>query len=270
MARTREVYATEYICETVACYERMVRVMGSDVSHISSELQWAEDVLREFFRVTGHHPKIELAREQFRNITLPRAGDARTFLPRKRGLLNDPPLTWEQLEQLARQRRSVRWFLPTPVPREIIDRAISVAGESPSACNRQPFVFHVFDKGPLLRQVVKIPGGIRGYEQSISALAVIVGQLRSFFSERDRHLIYIDGALAAMSFVLALEVQGVSSCCINWPDVESKGRALADLLKLESDERPVMCVAFGYADPNGLVASSPKKPLAQLRRYNLE
>ena len=81
-------------------------------------------------------------------------------------------------------------------------------------------------------------------------------------------MIYIDGALAAMSFVLALETLGLSSCMINWPDVEQQERKLARLLHLEPDERPVMQIAIGYPDPLGLVPYSGKKSLERIRRYN--
>ncbi len=92
--------------------------------------------------------------------------------------------------------------------------------------------------------------------------------MRNYFDERDRHLIYIDSSLAAMSLVFAAEVQGLSTCCINWPDVEDKEQWMAELLKLDQDERPIMCMALGYPDPDGLVAFSQKKTVEQLRQYN--
>lgn len=264
----REVFGIDYINETVACYERMASLKVDEPSPPSMELRWASAVLNEFFRVAARDAAIDGARERFARLAGPHNADSAAFLPRKPDLTEQPPLAWERLRDLATRRRSVRWFRPGPVRRDIIDRAIMVAGASPSACNRQPFLFHIFDEEPLVRKVARIPMGTGGYEDNIPGIAVIVGQLRNFFSDRDRHLIYIDGALAAMSFILALEAQGVSSCCINWPDIESREQELTDLLKLDPDERPVMCIAFGYADPNGLVASSPKKPLEQLRRYN--
>ena len=174
------------------------------------------------------------------------------------------------LISLAKRRRSVRWFLPRPVPREMIDAAIEVAGQSPSACNRQPFQFRIFDDPELVQRVVQLPMGTAGYGHNIPVMVVLIGQQRNYFDERDRHLIYIDGSLATMGFVYALEAQGLSSCCINWPDIESREAALGELLGLSGDERAVMCLAVGYPDPEGLVAYSQKKPLGQLRRYNFE
>jgi nitroreductase len=93
---------------------------------------------------------------------------------------------------------------------------------------------------------------------------VVVGRLRNFADERDRHLIYIDSALAAMGFILALETLGLSSCMINWPDLPDKEGQMATLLALEPDERPVFLIAVGYADPSGKVARSVKKPVGEL------
>jgi nitroreductase len=112
--------------------------------------------------------------------------------------------------------------------------------------------------------------GTRGYAENIPVFVVIVGDLSAFFSERDRHLIYTDGCLAAMSFVFALETLGLSSCCINWPDIAEREAAMAEFLRLRPHERPIMCVAVGYPDRQGMVPFSQKKSLNQLRRYNFE
>jgi len=50
----------------------------------------------------------------------------------------------ERLEadyQTARGRRSVRMFAPDPVPREVVESAIRIAGTAPSGANRQPWQF---------------------------------------------------------------------------------------------------------------------------------
>jgi len=47
------------------------------------------------------------------------------------------------LEWLISQRRSVRGFLPDPVPREVLVRIFAAAQQSPSNCNIQPWAVHV-------------------------------------------------------------------------------------------------------------------------------
>jgi hypothetical protein len=45
---------------------------------------------------------------------------------------------------------------------------------------------------------------------------------------------------------------------------------MAEFLRLRPHERPIMCVAVGYPDRQGMVPFSQKKSLNQLRRYNFE
>lgn len=267
LMRPRRVpFALQYISETVDAYGAAARG-GVDCA----ELEWAGDVLREYFRVHAGEVVVGPLQARF----LASAGTDREAatprrIPYRRDCSSPLRVDYDGLRQLAWHRRSVRWFQPRPVPRTDIDRALEIAALSPSACNRQPFEFRIFDDPALVRQVIEIPGGTAGYAHNVPAVAVIIGPQRHYFSERDRHLIYIDAALAAMSFLLALEVQGISSCCINWPDIAGPERRMAELLKLQPDERPVMLVAFGYPDPEGLVANSTKKSLQLLRRYNFE
>ena len=84
---------------------------------------------------------------------------APTAVPHERGVAGPAPVKYEGLLDLARRRRSVRWFLQKPVPREMIDRAVAVAALSPSACNLQPFEFRVFDDAELTQKVASIPTG---------------------------------------------------------------------------------------------------------------
>lgn len=278
MRPRRSVFAQEYVEETTQAFADVISV---STGHMRPDgrfetdplLQWADDVLSEYFNVVSDTEIVTRCLKAFHaaraslNGSVECAPNEQRRIPYRRAV--DPlSITIDDMSALVRRRRSVRWFKQRPVPREMIDRALEVALQSPSACNRQPFVFHVFDDPDLVQKVCDIPMGTKGYGHNIPAVAVIVGRQRAYFSERDRHLIYIDGSLAAMGFMYALEVQGLSSCPINWPDIEDKERKMSDLLGLAPDERPIMLVAIGYPDPDGLVAYSQKKPLDEARTFN--
>lgn len=267
MQPRRVPFGLDYIDETVRAF-----VLAAQCGTDSTELAWAADVLQEYTQIMPRLPALEPLRgilESTLDSGSPPGGAGRR-VPYLRSEDEAPRVSWEDLLKLARFRRSVRWYLPAKVPREAIERAIEVAAYSPTACNRQPFVFRVFDEPELVEKLLSLPMGTAGFSHQVPAVAVIVGRQRNFPSERDRHLIYVDGSLAIMSFVYALEVQGLSSCCINWPDIERRERRMAEFLELEPDERPIMLVAFGYPDPRGLVASSAKKPVSSLCKYNFE
>lgn len=101
--------------------------------------------------------------------------------------------------------------------------------------------------------------GTTGYADNIPLLIAVVGDLSAYFDERDRHVIYIDSSLSAMSFTLALETLGLSSCIINWPDIEIKEKKIQSILKLDNYQRVTMLISVGYADPEGMIPFSCKK-----------
>jgi len=269
LMRPRRIpFAADYIGETVGAY---VSASRSGMSIDLSEWTWATDVLREYFTVHADVASMSQVKEQFSQAAAVAARDQRlpAQIPYVRNL-SDHPVSPASLLELAKKRRSVRWFLPLPVDRGIIDLAVEIGTLAPSACNRQPFEFRICDDPDLVRKVIDIPFGLQGYGHNVPAVVVVIGQQRHYFDERDRHLIYIDASLAVMGFLFALESQGIGTCCVNWPDIPQNETQMAALLNLSPDERPVMLIAFGHPDPEGMVACSTKKSLPQIRRYNFE
>jgi len=71
-----------------------------------------------------------------------------------------------------------------------------------------------------------------------------------------------------MSLIFELEVKGLATCCINWPDIPSKNRAMASLIGMDDDERVVMSISVGYPHPQRMVPYSQKQTLSELRTFN--
>lgn len=266
MKPRRDSFAKDYIMETVEWYVTLVNSDNVKQNHDKGELVWAHNVLTEYFEVVKPIGVIEKARELFLKTAF--IADAADQKPFKRIKPSDLP-SYKQLLALSEYRRSVRWFKDKKVDRELIDKALLVARQSPTACNRMPYEFRVFDEPELVKEVANTPFGTGGYADNIPVIAVVVGKLDSYFSARDRHAIYIDSSLATMGFVYALEAQGVSSCLINWPDFEPLERKMQKLLNLNIDERPIMLIAIGYADEDP-VPRSAKKELDTIRSFNFE
>ena len=266
----RDIFALGYIQNTFDFYERAVESHSNGALVTDEELAWAHDVLEKYFEITADHPRIDPLQKRFAELPAPSsASGGQASRPYKRDLTVPPSVDYDDLLELSKRRRSVRWFKQKPVPRELIRKAVDVASLSPSACNRQPFVFRVFDEPELVNEVASLPAGTKGFHHNFPAIVVLVGELRNYYGERDRHLIYIDASLAAMSFVYAAETLGLSTCCINWPDIEEYEQQADAVLGLEADQRPVMFMAVGYPDPDGMVAYSQKKPNRQICQFNV-
>jgi nitroreductase len=263
----RETFAVDYIREVVAA---MAARRGASSPHGDADLlSWARSIVGEYFRVARGDERIDTARAAFQKTEAGREPDccASPSVPYKRREIALSDVTYDQLHALAVQRRAIRWYLDKPVPRELVDKAIELAKLSPSACNRQPFEVRIVEDRDKIERMLKLAGGCGGFETNVPALAVIVGHLRAFFSERDRHLIHVDSGLFAMSFCLAMETLGLSSCCINFAEEAQRERDARKEISLGQDEKIVLLVAFGYADPEGMVAVSQKKGLDEIRTY---
>ncbi|WP_175279391.1 nitroreductase family protein [Prescottella equi] len=263
----RDTFATDYISETVHTFARMWAGSLAD----REELSWAADVLDCYFHntQTSLHPEVLRARAKWETIGYEK-GDGVPLVPFVPGEMPSEAATYSQLDALSAHRRSTRWFLDKTVPRSALEDAVKVGLHAPSACNRQSFRVLAVDQPDLLQELAKIPMGIQGYEHQIPLLVALIGQYRGYENERDRHVIFVDGGLFANGFILALESMGLSTCCINWPEINSKYDEVRNVIQLDADERIVMLIAVGYADPAQLVPRSSKRPANTVLGWNCD
>lgn len=276
MKPRRLVFAEQYIDETVSCFSQCLNAAQLN----QKELKWAQDVLVEYFSVVGSSSVIDKSRQQFNNLTLvdfstgnssavngiDSINGAVKSLPYNYANRVQSTVTHEQLFDLFKQRRSVRWYQQQKVEASLIDQAIEMAAQAPSACNRQPFQFYTITNMDKASDIASIAMGTTGFSDNIPALIVVVGNLSAYPAERDRHVIYIDGGLAAMQLMLAFETLGLSSCPINWPDIEIYEKQMANKLALPSYLRPIMLISVGYGDAKGQIPFSQKKSISTLTK----
>jgi nitroreductase len=265
MQPRRDVFAEGFIHETVDCYKDAI------VSHklADSEKKWAKDVLDEYFNVAGSTSTIDTARlthHETRKFTLasyetkaPLLDDTGLFKPYKYNKLPENKVSFENLKDLFLRRRSVRWYRSKEVPLELVQKAANIASYAPSACNRQPYKFFFCNDKPKTVAIARCAGGTVGFAENLPSIIAVVGDLSAYPHERDRHLIYIDGSLASMQLMLALEALGLSSCAINWPEVNKSEKEIRHIIDLKDYERVVMLIAVGYADEDGGIPYSQKK-----------
>lgn len=261
MQPRRDTFATGYIRETVDAVRDCLTNLETE------ESLWILTVLEQYFAATeaSESAAIHQAREMFEEFI----GGTHVELshgPRPVSMPHEDG-DHDVLARIAHGRRSVRWFTGSPVHRNFVDSAIRVAMEAPTACNRSPYRFEIFDRSDDVERVADLAMGTRGYGQQITGLIVVVGLLNAFFDERDRHLIYIDSSLAAMSLILGFESQGIASCIINWPDIPERELKMRKLLQLSKSEKVVMLVAYGYPLSGSLAPHSGKQSIDEARRF---
>lgn len=260
MQPRRGLFGAAYIDQTIA----YLGLCQSAQILTESEWRWASGVLEEYFTHTQGAAITATARADFAQIVASGAVVKGGYRPLAHSALQPIAVSFSDLTSLCERRHSVRWFEAKQVPKNLLDAAIEVSATAPSACNRQPFKFYIFDDPLRAQQIGAIPMGTAGFAHNFQCIVVIVGDLSAYPFEKDRHIIYIDGGLAAMQLQLALETQGLASCCINWPDIERYDHQMAQELDLAPYQRPVMLMAVGYPQADALVPYSAKKTAIDL------
>lgn len=257
----RDSFAGDFIQRTV---NTAILYLQDQGGRDELELSWFKDVLDMYFRETSNSrdARVIAARRRWSSLTetlaLSSTGLEKSH-PFIHSALSNVEEKYGALTEIAHHRRSIRRFETKPVPRSLVEQAIEIGLTAPSACNRQSLRVIAVDDPALRVAISKVPMGTAGFAEQIPTICVVVGQLRGYEHERDRHAIYVDGGLFVTGFILALEGLGLNSCCINWPDLDQKEAAMKKLVSLDDDERIIMLVAVGYGLPNQLVPRSRKR-----------
>ncbi len=173
--------------------------------------------------------------------------------------------------ELVRQRQSCRAFSQRPVPREALERCLEAARLAPSACNSQPWLFHIVDEPALRTRVAEVAfsGSFSMCSFAKSAPVLVVLQtLRPKISARIggwlRGVYYpaIDIGIAGEHFVLQATEEGLSTLWLGW----FSARGVRKTLGLPRSARLDVLFAVGYAQDPAL-RERVRKPLDDIRRY---
>lgn len=258
----RSSFAADYIGRTVFTYANLVKAADVD----AGEAQWARDVLSRYFGATAgsKDARISEARQVWNASQHARTVVEKNLSPFPYSPLPPNAELFDAISRTANHRRSVRWFEDKAVPRELVEQAAAVGLTAPSACNRQSYRIELLEDDALRRAVAAIPMGTAGFSDQIPLLGVLIGQHRGYEHHRDRHAIYVDGGLFSTGFILALESLGLSTCCINWPEIPSLNAKMSRALGLRNDERVIMLIAIGYGIAGQEVPRSQKRDMRGL------
>lgn len=168
-------------------------------------------------------------------------------------------------ESLLYSRHSIRYFSDTPVGDDVINKALELAQRTPSACNRQGWLTHVF-RAPKSIDLVKWQGGSRGFEDEIKCAILVTANLKAFLNH-EVHQAYIDGGLYAMNLINALHSLGVGTIPLSCGFMEKQISQLSKF-DIPENEVPIVIIGVGnYLDCFN-VAVSERKDISITNTYH--
>lgn len=161
------------------------------------------------------------------------------------------------------QRRSVREFTKKTVRQEDIDRAVQIAMQSPSVCNRQGNRVHQFEDPEVIKAVVDIQGGFSGYDMP-PRLLLCASDLNAMLFPEERNQPFVDGGLFMMSLMLGLTHVGLGSCPLNTAMGPKRENAIRKIIDIPESEVFISFLAVGHYDKKVLVPRSKRTDIGDV------
>lgn len=252
--KRRNIFALAYIEETVNELIKYNSKYGID-----KKGSYYLGVLKSYFNVVDDSH--ETIKKSFTILKQSKLDEVDTGVFEKK-LLQPQKIKKEfcdHYKNLIESRRSVRFYQDKEVPEELILEAVRASNQTPSACNRLPYEFLIFNETSKIVELLKYADGFQGDPSLVPCLVVLIGDLSAYVSEADRHLIYIDSSYGVMNFLLSLHSNSLGACMLNYAENDKYDNELRKILNLEKYKRVINLMTFGYPDYSVSVPYSEKK-----------
>lgn len=161
----------------------------------------------------------------------------------------------------ARSRHSIRQYSDGPVDPEKITRAVRIAQQSPSSCNRQTCRAWIWTEPELRSRVLALQEGNRGFGDQLGGIAVVTSDLAHWETAAERYQGWVDGGMFAMSLAYGFHAEGLGAIMLNWSVTRERDRALRTLTGIPDSSLVITMIGFGNLPDRLTVPVSERKPL---------
>ena len=166
--------------------------------------------------------------------------------------------------EMSQNRCSIRSYSGEDVDVNKIEEAVKLAQKSPSTCNRQTARVYVVKDKNLIKEILLLHGGTRGFGHNISCLIIIAGDLEACLSGTDRNQVYIDSALFAMNVIYAIQYKGYGACFLHWAVAKKTDKMMRELVGIDECHTISCLLAVGCLMDEFEVPFSQRKSLDEI------
>jgi nitroreductase len=190
------------------------------------------------------------------------------------------------------RRRTVRHFAPDPVPFDLIEAAVRVAGSAPSGANQQPWHFVVVSDPEIKRRIreaaeaeEKLNYAQRFSDEWIEALRPLGTDWHKEFLEIAPYVIVVfrenygleshaDGSTHHVKHYYVMESVGIAVgfllAALHWYGLATLTHTpspmgfLNEILQRPANEKPYVVIPVGYPAADARVPDIPRKALQEI------
>lgn len=159
----------------------------------------------------------------------------------------------------AHARHTLRNYADTPVPLDQLQKAIDLAQTTPTACNRQYCRTHCISDKHIMKRILEIQGGNRGFGHLSDKLLIVTADLEALRQPRERDDLFTNGGMYLMNLCYALFYFEIAHCVLNWSREPEEDLAAREILKIKPSETIIAILTCGNTPEEFDIALSPRK-----------
>lgn len=167
----------------------------------------------------------------------------------------------ENFKEFSLSRHSVRDYSEEPVSYEVIEQALNLASNTPSACNRQPWRVRVVESPELKKFIQNNQNGNRGFGDYIDKFLIITSDVHYYERSRERNQANIDGGMYAMNLLYALHYYEVATIPLSASLTIKQESNLREKFKISDAENFIMFLGVGNYTEEFKVPKSHRRPI---------
>ena len=165
--------------------------------------------------------------------------------------------TSSDFKNFSNSRHSLRHFEGT-IDDNLILQSIKLAQNAPSSCNRQPARVYFIQNREIIKKLLQIQNGNRGFGHLADKLLVVTSELGGYIPPKERNSVYIDGGMYAMNLLYALHYYQIGACALNTSLKYKDEQSVRKILNIPISERLILMIVCGAPPAHFYLANSKR------------
>ena len=161
---------------------------------------------------------------------------------------------------LLYSRHSIRYFKDQVPSKKLIEKALTLASRTPSACNRQAWHTHVY-YGEDSHELLLMQSGCNGFYNDIHCSIVVTADMKGFLGHEPFQC-FIDGGLYAQNLINALHYVGLGSIPLSCGFMSSHLLEMQKRFMIPKNEVMIVIIGTGIMNDEMKIAISTRRPIS--------
>lgn len=165
--------------------------------------------------------------------------------------------TESSFDRFSSSRHSLRHLKGSVSTQQII-KAVDLAKNAPSSCNRQPSRVYIVEHEEKIKQILEQQQGHRGFGHLADKLLVVTAEIGIYNSVVERNSAYIDGGMFGMNLLYSLHYHRIGACTLNCYFTTHTEQKVRDILGMPQSEVAIFILILGGVPKEFKVACSKR------------